>query len=115
MEIKNLKEALSRIEELEKENAELKEENEKLRNRNLGGRKKHVDAWMAAYRDFAVKYEKGMSVVDIVNQGEISRRTAYRYLAYYRKMECEGNKSAHQNTPNMSNETKQMCPTKRAR
>lgn len=56
-----------------------------------------------------------MSVVDIVNQGEISRRTAYRYLAYYRKMECEGNKSAHQNTPNMSNETKQMCPTKRAR
>lgn len=33
--------------------------------------------------DFAVKYEGGLSIMEIVNQGEISRRTAYRYKAYY--------------------------------
>ena len=38
---------------------------------------------MASYNDFAVKYESGMSIMEIVNQGEISRRTAYRYKAYY--------------------------------
>ena len=86
MKIKTLKEALDRINELEKENAELRAENEKLRNRNFGGRKKHDEAWLAAYHDFVVKYENGMSIIEIVNQGEISRRTAYRYLAYYREI-----------------------------
>ena len=38
---------------------------------------------MASYNDFAVKYEGGMSIMEIVNQGAISRRTAYRYKAYY--------------------------------
>jgi len=84
MKIKSLEEALDRIKELEKENAELRAENEKLRNRNFGGRKKHDEAWTAAYQDFVVKYENGMSIIEIVNQGEISRRTAYRYLSYYR-------------------------------
>jgi predicted DNA-binding transcriptional regulator YafY len=38
---------------------------------------------MASYNDFVVKYESGMTIMEIVNQGEISRRTAYRYKAYY--------------------------------
>ena len=36
---------------------------------------------MTSYRDFAVKYESGMTIMEIAAQGEISRRTAYRYKA----------------------------------
>ena len=42
---------------------------------------------MAAYNDFIVKYESGMALMEIVAEGEISRRTAYRYLEYYREMQ----------------------------
>ncbi len=87
MKISTLKDALTRIEELEKEISELKAENEKLRNRNFGGRKKHDDAWMAAYNDFIIKYEDGMTIAEIVAEGDISRRTAYRYLAYYKELQ----------------------------
>ena len=44
---------------------------------------------MASYNDFAVKYEGGMTIMEIVDQGEISRRTAYRYKAYYDAMKKE--------------------------
>ena len=87
MKITTLKDALTRIEELEKEISELKAENEKLRNRNFGGRKKHDDAWMAAYNDFIIKYEDGMTLTEIVAEGNVSRRTAYRYLAYYKELQ----------------------------
>ncbi len=86
MKIKTLKEAMDRIKELEKEVAELKEENEKLRSRNYGGRKRHDDAWFASYNDFMIKYQGGKTLMEIVSEGEISRRTAYRYLEYYKKM-----------------------------
>ncbi|MBR5349093.1 MAG: resolvase [Lachnospiraceae bacterium] len=84
-----LEEAISRIQELESEVALLKSENEKLRRRNLGGRKRHDDAWMEAYSGFISKLETGMSLKEIVKEGEISRRTAYRYLAYYRQLQEE--------------------------
>ena len=87
MKVKNLDDALKKIKELEKEVAELKAENEKLRSRNFGGRKKHDETWMAAYNEFAVKYENGMTLMEIVSEGDISRRTAYRYLAYYRELQ----------------------------
>ena len=86
MNIKTLDEALLKIKELEQQIADLKSENEQLRNRNFGGRKKHDDAWQASYNDFVVKYENGMSIMEIVAEGDISRRTAYRYLAYYREL-----------------------------
>ena len=86
MKITTLDEALKRIKELEKEVAELKSENETLRNRNFGGRKKHDDVWMSAYNDFMLKYESGMTLMEIVAEGDVSRRTAYRYLAYYREL-----------------------------
>jgi len=86
MEIKTLEEALLKIKELEKEISDLKEENERLRNRNFGGRKKHDEAWMASYNDFIVKYNDGKSVMEIVAEGDISRRTAYRYLEYYKQI-----------------------------
>ena len=81
--IRTLEEALKYISELEAENKALREELECFRSRKPSGRKKHDDSWMASYNDFAVKYKGGMSIMEIVNQGEISRRTAYRYKAYY--------------------------------
>ena len=81
--IKTLEEALNYISELEAENKALHEELEHFRSMKPSGRKKHDESWMASYNDFAVKYESGMSIMEIVNQGEISRRTAYRYKAYY--------------------------------
>ena len=85
--INTLEDALKRIKELEKEVALLKEENEKLRGRNFGGRKKHDEAWMASYNDFAIKLENGMTIAEIVAESDISTRTAYRYLAYYRELQ----------------------------
>ena len=87
--INTLEEALNYISELEAENKALREELERFRSRKPSGRKKHDDSWMASFNDFAVKYESGMSIMEIVNQGEISRRTAYRYKAYYDKLKNE--------------------------
>ncbi len=81
--ITTLEEALKYISELEKENASLCRELEHYKNRKVSGRKKYDEAWMTSYNDFVVKYESGMSIMEIVNEGEISRRTAYRYKAYY--------------------------------
>jgi len=81
--IKTLEEALNYISELEAENKALREELEHFRSRKPSGRKKHDETWLASYNDFAIKYESGMSIMEIVGQGEISRRTAYRYKAYY--------------------------------
>lgn len=81
--IKTVEEALKYISELEVENKALREELEYYKSRNRAGRKKHDDAWTASYNDFATKYEGGMSIMEIVSQGEISRRTAYRYKAHY--------------------------------
>jgi len=81
--INTLEEALNYISELEAENKALRAELEQFRSRKPSGRKKHDESWMASYNDFAVKYENGMSIMEIVGQGEISRRTAYRYKAYY--------------------------------
>ena len=75
MTITSLKSALQRIAQLEQENEQLRAELEVYKNRNTGGRKKHDEAWMTSYRDFAVKYEGGMTIMEIVAQGEISRRT----------------------------------------
>lgn len=81
--IKTLEEALNYISELEAENKALREELEHYKSRKPSGRKKHDETWTASYNDFVIKYENGMTIMEIVNQGEISRRTAYRYKSYY--------------------------------
>lgn len=81
-----LEQAEIRIAELEEENARLKSEIEEYRNRKLSGRKKHNEKWLEAYNSFAVKYEQGVSIVEIAEQNNISRRTAYRYKAYYEQL-----------------------------
>lgn len=81
-----LKDALKRIEELEKENAKLKEELEYYKNRKMSGRQKHNAKWMALYHDFVACYESGMTMVEIAKKNSVSERTVYRYKAYYDKM-----------------------------
>ena len=88
--IKTLEEALKYITELEIENKELREEVERYRSKNRAGRKKHDETWTASYNDFAAKYEEGMTIMEIVAQGGISRRTAYRYKAYYNEVRMIG-------------------------
>lgn len=80
---KNLQEALNRITELEKENATLKEELEYFKKRKTSGRQKHNAKWMSIYNDFVDSYEKGMSLIEIANRNNISKRSVYRYKAYY--------------------------------
>lgn len=81
--IYTLEEAINYISKLESENKTLREELEYYRSLKRAGRKKHDDTWTASYNDFVVKYESGMSIMEIVNNSDISRRTAYRYKAYY--------------------------------
>ena len=81
--ITTLEEAMKRIAKLEEENATLKSELESYRGRKFAGRQKHDETWMESYNDFALKYENGRTIMDIVAEGKISRRTAYRYKAYY--------------------------------
>ena len=88
--IKTLEDTLKRIAELEEENSLLRIELEDLRSKKAAGRKKHDSAWTASYNDFAVKYEGGMTIMEIVSLGNISRRTAYRYKAYYDELQKTG-------------------------
>ena len=90
--MKTLKEALQYISQLESENKALREEVERYRSMGRAGRKKHDATWTASYNDFVVKYERGMTIMEIVSNSEISRRTAYRYKAYYDEMKnCKTN------------------------
>ena len=88
--IATLEDALSRIAELEKENAALREELEYYKNRKLSGRQKHNAKWMAIYEDFVACYENGMTMVEIANRNNVSERTIYRYKAYYDKLKEDG-------------------------
>jgi hypothetical protein len=84
--ITTLEDALKRIAELEEENAKLKEELKYYKSKKFAGRQKHDEHWMRSYNDFVIQYEGGMTIMEIVNQGAISRRTAYRYKAYYEEL-----------------------------
>lgn len=87
--IVTLEDALSRIAELEKENAALREELEYYKNRKLSGRQKYNAKWMTIYNDFVACYENGMTMVEIAKRNNVSERTIYRYKAYYDKMKEE--------------------------
>lgn len=78
-------ELLKRIEVLEKENAELRQKVEYLMHNPVPGRRKHDAKWQESFNDFVVNIESGMTIMEIVNLGKISRRTAYRYKEYYEK------------------------------
>ncbi|SFU74651.1 helix-turn-helix domain-containing protein [Butyrivibrio sp. INlla21] len=84
--IKTLDDALKRISELEEENSKLKEELKYYKSKKFAGRQKHDEHWMQSYNNFVIQYEGGMTIMEIVDKGEISRRTAYRYKAYYERL-----------------------------
>ena len=81
-----LEEAINRIQELEKENEDLKKQLEVYKNYNFGGRKKHDAKWQASYAKWVELYELGLPMVEIVEKSDISRRTSYRYKAYYEEV-----------------------------
>ncbi len=81
-----LKEALIKIELLEKENVNLKKELEIYRNRKISGRKKHDETWMKNYYDFEIMIESGRTMAEIIEIVDYSRRTAYRFKEYYDKI-----------------------------
>ena len=78
-----LKEAIERIHQLEKENAELRDELEYFKKRKASGRQKHNAKWKNIYNDFVICYENGMSLIEIAERNNISKRTVYRYKEYY--------------------------------
>ena len=69
--------------ELKAKIGELSKALQKFHDRRPAGRKKHDATWTASYTAFVKDFEDGMSIMDIVEKGAISRRTAYRYKAYY--------------------------------
>ena len=81
-----LEDAMKRITELEEENEKLREELEFYKSKKFAGRQKHDEHWMKSYNDFVERYENGHTIREIVDQGAISRRTAYRYKAYYDRL-----------------------------
>lgn len=85
-----LEKALEYISYLEKSNNLLKEENEELKRRlekydkmKPLGRPKHDDRWQASYDLFVQYYENGEQIPLIIEKTGFSRRTIYRYKAYY--------------------------------
>ena len=81
----NIDEANRKIEELEEEISRLKSELEYYKNRKVSGRQKHNDKWMATYCDFVACYESGMTLIEIADKTNVSKRTVYRYKEFYDK------------------------------
>lgn len=92
----NLEDAILRIKELETICAEQKARIEELENRKIAGRRIHDSGWQANYDLFLPLYENGESIPAIVEKTGISRRTVYRYKAYYDKlMEDKAKQAPH--------------------
>ena len=82
----NLEEALTEIERLNQIIKDKDEELEVLRSKKNAGRKKNNAQWQESYNAFVELYEQGLSMVEIIDQSECSRRTCYRYKSYYDNM-----------------------------
>ena len=81
--ITTLEEALARISELEQYCTDLEAKVAEYESRKPAGRKKHNEKWMESYDSFAELYGAGDKIPVIVEKTGISRRTLYRYKAYY--------------------------------
>ena len=81
-----LEQALARIVELEKENSILKAELEDYKSRKQAGRPKHNEQWQESFQDWVLLHENGHTITEIMEQTNISRRTYYRYKAYYEQL-----------------------------
>ena len=90
----NLEEALKEIERLESVIEEKDREIAELRKKKNAGRKKNNAQWQESYDVFVSLYEQGLSMVEIESKVESSRRTLYRYKAYYDALKKGNNESA---------------------
>ena len=88
-----LEEALKEIERLNRVIIEKDREIKRLRSQKNAGRKKNNAQWQESYNAFVELYENGMSRVEIVDKSECSRRTLYRYKAYYEALRKGENES----------------------
>lgn len=88
-----LEEALKEIERLNRVIIEKDREIKRLRSQKNAGRKKNNAQWQESYNAFVELYENGMSMVEIVDKSECSRRTLYRYKAYYEALRKGENES----------------------
>lgn len=88
--IMTLEEALKEIERLNYIIEDQEKEIEKLRLKKNAGRKPNNAKWQASYNAFVALYEQGLSMAEIVEQSECSRRTCYRYKTYYDNMKKKG-------------------------
>ena len=79
----NLEEALREIERLKQIIDEKDKEIEALQKKKNAGRKKNNAQWQESYEAFVELYEQGLSMIEIIEQSECSRRTCYRYKSYY--------------------------------
>lgn len=93
MKITTLEQALKRIEKLEKQNAKYLAELEQLRKIKPAGRRLHDEKWMNSYNHFVSLHEAGLSIDEILEKSEFSRRTAYRYREYYNGLKNKKKKS----------------------
>lgn len=81
-----LQEAEIRIKELESEVSQLKEELAKYEGKKLAGRQAHDSKWQESFDFWVQLHENGKTQIEISNEMEISRRTYYRYKAYYESL-----------------------------
>lgn len=89
-EITTLEEALKEIERLNYIIEDQQKEIEKLRLKKNAGRKPNNEKWQKSYNAFVALYEQGLTMAEIVEQSECSRRTCYRYKTYYDNMKKKG-------------------------
>ena len=78
-----LQDALREIERLQEVIRQKDIEIEELKKKKNAGRKKNNTQWQESYNAFVELYEQGLSMVEIIDKSECSRRTCYRYKSYY--------------------------------
>lgn len=81
-----LEEALQEIERLKTVIREKDNIIEKLKKKKNAGRPPQNAKWQASYDYFVSLYEDGLTMAEIVERSECSRRTCYRYKTYYEAM-----------------------------
>lgn len=79
-------EAEKRIKELEEEVQSLKEELAKYEGKKFAGREKHDSKWQEKFDFWVELHEGGSTLIEVMSKMEISRRTYYRYLEYYKSI-----------------------------
>ena len=82
-----LKEAQARIAELEQQVADLTAELEYYKSKPQAGRRVHDETWQKSFDLWVDLHEAGRTLVEVMDATGMSRRTYYRYKAYYEQLQ----------------------------